>query len=190
MQLRLTLGEMTMACLEEAIRLKSLIEGEMDIPLKNADLDHELRYWTARRDSMIKDWRDEILVSGGVVQRWGENVASIRPSAREQALIKLLLRDSLLLDLRHSRPAHFLSGVVRLDDPVELTRLFIGRYQTHETIPESLDIGPVIVRIRNAFYHQRRFADLLSLIHFLAGPPCPALHCSVPPAIQSNSHTS
>ena len=175
MQLRLTLGEMTMACLEEAIRLKSLIQGKADIPPENADLDREIRYWIVRRDSMIKDWRDELLVTGGVLQRWGGEDASMRPSPREQSLIKLLLRDSLLQDLRHSRPAHVMPGLMRLDDPIDLIHLYIGRYQTHEIVPESLDIGGIIVRTRNAFYHQRRFADLLSLIHFLAQPPCPAL---------------
>jgi len=177
-QLRMTLGEMTMCCLEEAIRLKALVEGEEDMLLERSDLDYEVRYWTARRDEMVPLWREELLVEGGLLRRWegAKEDESIHPSEKEEFILKLLLRDSLLQHIRYIAPALDVPGVPRLDDPLDLTQLLLGRPGSESAFVGSNIIGGAIIRARNAFYHQRRFSDLLSLVGLLAPPsPCPPL---------------
>lgn len=143
-QLRSTLGEMAIICLEEAIRLEGTIQGE--IP-DRADLKIGIRYWTEKRDGLIPEWRNELKASG-----------KGKRTKRYQYIIQMLLRDSLLQQIRYRPhlPDH---------EPLELFRLLLASF------PDDIQvIGSAVARIRNSFYHQRRFSDLLHLIELLTVP--------------------
>ena len=170
--LRLTLGRMTMTCLEEAISLKDLIGEEKGMSPEHADLSDELRYWTARRDAMIPEWREEVM--SGLVREWEAGLRPVRPSKREQELAHLLLRDSLLQNLRYPHRAPDTHGAPDLNEPLELFRLMLG--QDGRRPVDSLMVGRAVNRIRNVFYHQRSFPLFIPLIRILGGKsPCPPL---------------
>ena len=185
--LQMTLGETTLVCLEEAVRLEPLVRQGSGLLLERADLDDGLRYWVHRRDAMVKDWREALVVEGGIVGAWQRVVNGtsdsgevFRPSAKEEDLIILLVRDSLLGNLRCKLPQTLDEDAARLDNPLDLVQLLLGfassssqvtspSASSFTTLPAISDrIGGVLIRARNAFYHQRRFSDLLSLVRLLA----------------------
>jgi len=182
--LRLTLSEMTMACLEEAIRLKDMLEEEGEEMISEGpDLEREVRYWMSRRDRMIKDLRAELMTDRGLMRRWeksmeepGEDEA-VYPTEREEYILQLLLRDSLLRSIRSPSPnlTESLRGVPKLDDTFNLFQLLLGQPRKSNLIKSHI-IGGTIIRLRNAFYHERRFLSLLAVIDFIAPPSsCPPL---------------
>ncbi|ORY32268.1 hypothetical protein BCR39DRAFT_587007 [Naematelia encephala] len=111
-----------------------------------------------------------------------QNPGIVTSTPMEERSIKLLLSDAVR---RNGVPSHALDcqihGAPRLDDPLDLVRLYLGvsRRRLSEspqgdlTEGAAMNLDGVILIARNYFYDTRSFYSLCSLIEILLGGPLP-----------------